>query len=639
LKLKLYSTFIVIYCYYTQLLHLQLNFLLINFLLINHMSGTFTNRTEDRNGGVTGDIWITKFIKDLPITGLNSITYDGFDSRRNPIKIPRGKAGLLFGDLVEVKKENRKNHGGSAPVINGTPVGIVRLEDAFQTFYKYKNHVMIPKNSVSSMCVIPLYSVTKDSPKISSAYTWDNVTGQCMAQMIASGDPYKVKYTAQINGHGFMCALDSISMLMFSENNTNKLKKLSTYFCLVAQAANDHFICQPESFTVIEPLRDATDTANNLQRALAYIFLKPEENYEDEKTPWDNHAFLDMFAKSLKKWRKFLPTNKKEVDIVKNPILGIMGIKFVPILRQLIQNKITLDEAVDIFSDDNIAYLKVLTDNIQKKPRDRNIMFLHFLWNHGNYMKNYDYEMFEKLYEHCIDRDNLNVPTPFEELGFIEKTIVLFKFKTTSKISGRVNTVQSIIKPYYNSKLKIISTNPAEWAGLQLLSIGTYTIIGTLVGGADIGVGQTQGKNSTANIRFTSGEYIMPPKGDRTEGISSAGMKFGPPYWSYRNIGKSLDPLKEFKITVTPYSVIVYDNNGRLWETINKMPGLSTMVGFKFLNLIIKYDAEVDVVDDVNEAVNSNSNSNKVVQKNANGDIYGGLTGVALIKKLAELSM
>lgn len=602
------------------------------------MSGTYTKRTEARGSGITPQQWIDRNLKKPQISGVNSQTVDGVDFQGNSIKIPIGNAGILFTNLNQVKQENRSNFKGSAPVTNGTPIAIVRLNEAYQAILlKTKFYKSFP--DAKNFAVIPLYITDNKSDNIGR---WKCISDQSFAQWTAIGDPYKINPDEQLNGHGWLCVLDSISMLMFQEDDKAKLKELAIYFCLTAQAADAHYKCFVDSFDVISPLRNSIDTTNNLQRALSFIFFDPADGepseVDEEKTPWDNTDMLHMFAKSLKKWRRWTPNN--EVDIVKHPILGIMGIKFVPVLRNLVRGVINLDQAVKTFLDDSAFYLQVLADNINAPNYKRNITFLFELWNHGGYFKQYSRNMFVELYDHCIDKHNIDIPTPLADMGFIPKVVIPFEFKTDCLLKGAKNKSQSVLTAQ-SRKFKITSTNSAEWTGIRFFTEGTYIMKGNLVGGATVGKGNTAGQNNTVNVRFTTGENILPPRGDRTEGISSAGMHYGPPGWGYNNIQKTLDPLNEFSIVLSANQVSIYiGNNKNPWYTIARGHNASMLVGFKFVSFVVDFkDAKQQVVQKPKASVVVNSGLSEDADSDDDNDMFNNLTPTALIKKLAELSL
>lgn len=110
--------------------------------------------------------------------------------------------------------------------------------------------------------------------------------------------------------------------------------------------------------------------------------------------------------------------------------------------------------------------------------------------------------------------------------------------------------------------------------------------------------------------RFTYGLDILPTGNDLTYGKSSAGMKCTPS--GYVNTGEPLDLKKEFCLIVKKDSFEV-KQNGQLWYKEDHLKGVDPLIGFKFLKLTIKYSE-----------IKNNPIEN--------------LTGIALIKKLAELS-
>jgi len=70
-------------------------------------------------------------------------------------------------------------------------------------------------------------------------------------------------------------------------------------------------------------------------------------------------------------------------------------------------------------------------------------------------------------------------------------------------------TVPAVIKPTSPNSFTAVDRKGTEWAGIQLLSSGVYTINMTTLGAAKAALGDTRGEDLMANLRLTLGKDIM----------------------------------------------------------------------------------------------------------------------------------
>lgn len=203
-------------------------------------------------------------------------------------------------------------------------------------------------------------------------------------------------------------------------------------------------------------------------------------------------------------------------------------------------------------------------------------------------------------------------------------------------LGGKPSKEQSKIKKS-GEKYVISSTNPTAWTGVQL-GPGVYTFHTETVAGAEQGKGNTAGKARNAIMRFLAGIDMMPKKGFPVEAMSSAGMWYHQMghKWDYDRTGRILDLGNSFQITVNSDGSFKIEQNGSVWHQQQHDPDTKITIAYKFLQF------KIDFVTD-NEDVQP-PQYEEVIQEGVqdgeeNLEDLNGLTGIALMKRLAELSI
>lgn len=619
------------------------------------MAETYAKRTENRGAGITPIEWIRRFVDPLPTTKVNGDTIRGFDASGVACNIPRGHACLLFNNLNVTRQENRSNHGGNAPTVQGTPVKILNIKDAFRTVMGLANHACLPEGGngrqTKNVCLVPLYKPDDSS---------ENVIGQCGATWVGAGDSFKFNYHPHNSALMYMYAIQSTIWALANESKKDRVMELAEQVSYLVQAAHDLFTYQTDCMQIVSPLWEAEDAVDMLNRAISFIFRSLAK---DGVTNWSTEDVLRILEISLKRWRKF--TDDRSVDFVTKPIFGIIGIMLmVPALRDMVAGKQILPATVKRINDGTMELATTMAANIELSPGDRNKIFLYKLCTLGD-LGSYKKEQIDQLYEYCMRRENLDQLAPLVAWDFIPAMTCPFKFSTSGKVQNKAVKFQSKVKPLGGDAAagyKITSTSPAEWTPLQLHTPGIYTFVGELVGGASVGQGSTQGKTDTAIIRFTTGDDAMPPKGRPIEGISTAGMHYhlvpATNKWDFVNIGRVLDPLKTFQVTINRDASFAVAHgpagNQTVWYSAPaKRPASdeplsndhSVMLGFKFLSLTVKFvenkaapaAAPVPAAAESKPAESREEKKDTAESKTPNP--IEGLTGTALLQKLAELKI
>jgi len=531
---------------------------------------SYAQRTQFRNGGIPLAQWIENFIRPLSET--------------------EGK-GILFNNLVLKKAENRANYYGNAPVVEGTPFTEMQAINYFEDSINNQNTCFVPTSLANE--------------KTNAMFS------QCGATWVGQGRPFDVGYNDQYITLMYLGAIQSAIWTLVNEEKVSEVSKWINMVIDLCHAAKSYFKYNKKAFAIVEPLRESEDAIDMFGRAIAFIF------FEDN---WTTEELLRILEVSLKRWYR----NTTEPDFVINPIFEIIGIILaVPILRELIRGNKTTDNATNELNEKTMYLMKVMAENITKQGPELNKIFLYELTQQSD-LKHISNENIIKLYDWCLDANHLTELAPLSDWGLVLPTVLPFNTINSGKVDTNYITTKSKFRNIDNENFKLSSTAPSDWTPVQLLTPGIYKFNGKQVGDASIGQGNTNRKTNTSLIRFTTGDDVLPRKGTPIEGMSSAGMHYSQKngIWDFRNIGKPLDVLCEFTVTIKKDGSFSIVQDGNTWYEVKRANfDTPVMIGFKFLEFIVSYnELQNDPVPDV-------------------GDDMAGLTGIALMKRLAAMKL
>lgn len=138
-------------------------------------------------------------------------------------------------------------------------------------------------------------------------------------------------------------------------------------------------------------------------------------------------------------------------------------------------------------------------------------------------------------------------------------------------------------------RINVYSYKGVEWAAIGLQSPGTYTVRTHDLGIATAGVGDTYGRDLTANWRLTAGNDLLPRS---RAGYSLAGEEHtrGPTGAWYYRLSAPLRLDAPFVITVKPTSVSLSAGHGEFF-TMAKTAEEPALLAFKNLWLSVNYVA------------------------------------------------
>lgn len=589
------------------------------------MAHAYSTRSEARGSGIPPDRWCSLHIATLPCNKLNTDTIAAINSYGDSVSIPRGRAALLFKDLKIVQAEQRANHGGCANSVSGTSVTVVDLQEAMYALFDLKTHRLVKKGDTAAL--VPLY-YAEEGNKI--------CTGQCSAQWVGCGDPFKLAYHEHNSTLMYMQAIQSVIWELANESSKARVTELAERVSLLVQAARAFFTANPAAAKVIEPLRDADDAIDCLGRSCAFIFFDQ---------PWESETFIRIMEISLKRWRKHIKDNRPGAcDFVLNAPYGVYAIALmIDPLRALAQSTKSLRETCDTINTRTMGLITLLAENIGERGPALNKRVLGYL------CPSLPVEGVNKLYDYCVEPGNLNTLAPLGAWGLVPEASVPFEFGTTGKVNGRDTKFTTKLKPSGANSFVVTSTQPSEWAPFTLSTPGIYNMRGSVQGAAEAGQGNTVGKTNTAILRFVSGFDVMPAKGKPGEGKGSTGMHYRLTggRWDYVNSGDTLAVESDFTLTIRRDGSFEVRQNGRCWF---ELPGPRNLqqepccLGLKFMKLTMSYTplpADVPVVIAQPPApppVNAPSSGAVLVQDAPAPDISG-LTGVALLKELQKLAL
>ena len=185
-------------------------------------------------------------------------------------------------------------------------------------------------------------------------------------------------------------------------------------------------------------------------------------------------------------------------------------------------------------------------------------------------------------------------PVPWENLGVLPKQQALVPSVHTDSYEVRgkpAATIPAVIKSKSPTRFTAVGSKGTEWAGIQLLSSGVYTINLTMLGTAEVALGDSRGEDLKANFRLTLGKDIMK---ETEHSYSLAGMKqYQPTTGELRYLWhiRQSEPMN----TTSPIQVVIKKEEVSLMQDgflIDKFPRASKPVLLAFKNVLL--DVEYD---------------------------------------------
>lgn len=567
----------------------------------------FSKRTEYNPGTVPPLVWMQNNFVQHPFEGKEEVEILEQDNKIT--KVPISEACLVFVDLVEEIKENKSNVRGTAPQVTGVPLlHLFRYTDAFKHLYKQDNFVHpgieMKQTSTTAMghigALLPLGRPMDD---------WNRHVVQESARRYISAGRCNIDMSDQHVGN---MLISMIKTLIWTCVNDHKIEDQITRFqhlTLLCKSARWYFSRYPESYRVIEPLKDDIDTMDVLVRASSFIFFTQK---------WSTEELVRILELMLKRYRKKF---NHEISFVSHPITGCIAcLLTIPYLREMIAERITAEEASNMFNQSLLDLVQTIASIIEEDTVTVNKKILRKIISMSD-LKTLTEEQVDKIYEYTMDRRNMVQLAPLEEWGVIEKVEMKFILLTDDmKITGKPLKTKVLIRNGEEG-YQVFSTSATDWSCIGLITPGIYIFKPKLIGVAAAGRGNTVGQVNVANLRFTTGLDVLPRQ---IEGRASTGKHY---YnrgnrWDYYDTNLTLDLTRSFEVKINQDRTFEIKQNGPFFAGLTE-PNL--LIGFKFL----KFELEYNEIQKEEVKIESIGVDNSIK----------GLTGQALIAKLAELKI
>ncbi len=592
------------------------------------MAIAFAQRTTERNGGILPSTWNDRNVKNIDSLGSEMISVV---TKTGHQLIESKHVSILFKDPVILMKEQKKSFLGNAPGVIGTPVDYISSYDACMAIDKLDTHPLI--DQTKKYLLAPVF--------IKGKYKSDSVILQYGAQWVGAGDPYAIEGHPHNNALMYIYSIQSVIWSLANENKTEQCIKLLGMVTKLCRSASAYFKEDTEAFKVIEPLKTTEEAMDMLNRSIAFIFFKDK---------WTTEDVVRIVEKSLKRWRK----RNQVLDFLADPIVGIIAmLLYIPSLHSMVHNNVDEKKTISGINDKMISFVKIITENIDKKGEELNKIMLSSLFELNGDVK-INNEQSNVLYDFCMNMKNQRLMAPLDDWNLTEKFELPIFVKTTGyKINGQKNITTSKIKSLPleiegGVRCIVSSNNPTTWSGLGLRNPGLYAFEPLkTVGASNIGKGKTVGQTNTALFRILHGHLtnddIMPNKGKKYTGKSSAGMLYSEEdcKYDYRQ-RDSLDITKSFSLLIKENgSFEIRDNKKQVWfeqtlEGEHKEESY-VLIGYKFLEFDFTYNPSIT---EYHEHKNEHVKKEIIVEKEKQVEInpLQGLTGMALFNKLTELA-
>jgi hypothetical protein len=594
------------------------------------MSAAFSTRTEQNPGGQTARQWHDHNIVDFDGIGIGKVHCHMADGTIQPQSI--SQCALLFSDARYISTEKKSNVRGHAPEVEGTPQYYVLIREALEHSDKLSHHKGIA--SMVNPMYVPIYHFGGGKSK--------TVALECGSIWVSASVINKTKYHMHHVANMYLYAIQSVFIASAKEKDISKLPMLVDMKLRLYQAAKSYFNAVPDAFKIVTPLRDADDCMNMMNRTIAFSFFD---------TKWTKEEFLRIMETSYKRWRNRIKVDK-DVCIAKHPIYGIIAIvTSISNLRKTPINNGDEKGIAQIAKDINDSFTSLMTVIAENTPKDLkqfddlkfnntfNKTIVYTLFQMSDFPE-ISKELSDKFYDFCVEPSNLYVFAPLEEWGVIPKVVIPFKsqladFNIKGKVNYSITKLRAVETEGGVDNFKISSTAPSEWSGFGILTPGEYSFVGETVGASSTADGSSLGQINIANMRITFGNDIL---SDTTEGRASSGMwrRKVNDKWKWDDTKQTLDVAKGFKLNVDENgSFDVMYNNG-LWFQISRHAFNSpVLIAYKYLTFNMSFvplpKKELFIKEESKE-------EKKVVKEPEQSvDLIKGLTGAALMDKLAEL--
>jgi len=526
------------------------------------MSQEFGHKSSILNNGIPINQWIKLYITSEYLYSSKLVEVYKMDGTK--LLIPFHQASFLM--------YNFKTNGTSTfaqPIMCENKVAYFDISEIYMAWASLQSHVLWKTEYHGRVAIIPLGSPVSNTIEV-------NIPWQQSARMYLSKGKNNLNMSNDNLAIMLWNMLSSIAYSMVSAKTQTESESLCNLLYTITLIIKEFVKGCKTVYGITLQLQKTTVTQDNGQHVLSLCL--------DQKVI-DHKMLLNILHTTLK--RTYKHTNclfLKKSDT--HPILGlILTMILAPLFNEFLNNMISYDE---FFSEYNKTFTeineKILSEKVKYTNRcvisevelfSSDLEIVKLIVSKVGLPENHD--GYSQLIDHAQRNKMVSIPCRSDYWGIIQ-TINPFIEINTEYLFLNNKKERLMSEAFIDNKtteiISVTSSHTTEWSAITFKTNGKYSIKVECLGVSEQGRGNSAGKEYTANMRFTFGNYLLPT--DR-EGYSIAGIHYtNGKYISKRQISIERDIILE----LTDKELII-SNPMEIIRLPRKFSIETVMIGFK----------------------------------------------------------
>ena len=534
------------------------------------MSQEFSHKSSILNKGLACPGWIKLYITPEHLSGDELI--EVYNSNGTKTFLPFHQVGFIMYKFKLIGTSIT-----SVPLMHENKVVYFDIKELYLIYSGLKTHVLWKPEYSNKVAIIPL-----GSPVNINA----NIPWQQSARMYLSRGNNNLNMSNDNLANMLWNMVSSIAFSIVSANTETETESLFNLLEYITSIIKK-FIKECKVINgITQQLQNTPVTQDNGQHVLSVCINQETLNPK---------MLLNILHTTLKRTYKhnqclFI----KQGDT--HPILGlILTMVLAPLFNKFLNNLLSreefLSEYYKTFIEINQKVLQEKYNNLlmnEIKIFTGDLEIIKLIVSKLELPDNHD--GYAQLLDHAQKNKMVSIPCRVDYWGIIPIIKPFIDIETDNIfLSNRKEKLisEAFIDNKSENIVFITSSHTTEWSAINFKTNGKYSIKVKCLGVANQGIGNCLGKEYTANMRFTFGNYVLPT--DR-EGYSIAGMHFI--NGKYIN-KKSVSIEKEIILELTDRELVI-SNPQEIIRLPRKFSIEPALIGFKNVIFDISLHKTID---------------------------------------------
>jgi len=563
------------------------------------MASKFAQYTGSRGEGIYVEEWLKTMADPAIEKGINKDVLVNIKTQNETKQLSANQCAVLFNNPQLNAYQSLNNTQSSGMAIVARPVDFVSFIEAIRISTESNSTYTAITRPYLIVPIIEFSTDQKLDPDIKA------LVGQCGAQWIGQGDPFKYEYNQDNCALMFTYSLQSLILAICNEEKQKNSTLYSKMLYHICKSAKSYFAMDNRAFNVIKPLFNNQNAIDMLNRA-TIINLFSEKGASKR----DILGFMEISLKRI--FRR----NRWGVNFFKYPSLisGIFGIIVIlPMFRKCFNEKITNAKTISAeIKKITLEYAQHFKETKEQKENihsfNKNIIYIMFKLGEFEITK----EQSDKLYNFCSNLRNFTIPAPFVELGLIKTVPTDFRLVLTEFYHHNIFTLPVLFTGERDTKIySIISRDDTKWSAIGLNFEGEYCFIPQIIGNSEQALGNSVREHHKSILRVTTGYDILPNRYSEypREGLASSGILYSRKngIWCYsernlvndhvvhyQKVNNILDLTKSFTLRILKNTFSI-EQEGNIWYNGTFIDHVT--LAFKFLSLKFTYTKDITIAE------------------------------------------